>query len=131
MPASGPIGLIVGNSAGGDFFKCGKPGDRLAGLRKRNGSPDKGTDSGRDLHQALIKQDYLRPVDRSADGTAGVNGLNGCLQLIRSYPFERRSRQQVVFGFINYRSRPASGVLLVERYKLAVAGVACSTAGFT
>ena len=60
-----------------------------------------------------------------------MDGLNGCLQLIAPHAFERRRRPEVFFSFFNHWSRPAGGVLLVERDKFAVACDARSMAGFT
>jgi hypothetical protein len=67
--------------------------------------------------------------DAPAAGAAGVNGLNGGLQLIASHAFERRSRKQKPFSFCNHRLRPESGVLLVERYILAIVCIARSPTG--
>src|SRR5262249_40166339 len=103
MPASGPIGLVTGNPIGRNLFKRGKTGGRLDRLRLRYGPPDQCADSWRDSRQTLIEQEYLLPIDRSTDGAAGVNGLNGRLQLIAPQAFERCSRPQMTFGFGHQR----------------------------
>jgi hypothetical protein len=40
MSARGPIGLVVGDSAGGNLIERGESGGRLARLGERNGSPN-------------------------------------------------------------------------------------------
>src|SRR5919109_2708062 len=80
MPARGPIGLVGGNSTGGNFFRRGKSGGGVTRLRDRNSTTDERTDSGRDLRETFIEQRDLRPVDDSTDSPVGMNGLNGCLQ---------------------------------------------------
>src|ERR1041384_496629 len=130
MPAGGPVGLIVGNFIRGDFFESGKTTAGIARLRKRNGSPDKRADSWRDSHQTFVKQNDFLPIYFAADNSMGVNGLNGCLQLITTHAFERRSRAQVFFSFVDHGSRPESGILAVERNKLSSAAVACPAPSF-
>ena len=66
MSARRPKGLVVGNSAGRNFFKRGESRCRLPRLRQRNGPADQRTDARPDLHQAFIKQDDLGPLDPSA-----------------------------------------------------------------
>src|SRR5215813_1897796 len=65
MPASGPIGLVTGNTVGRNLFKRGKTGGRLDRLRLRYGPPDQCADSWRDSRQTLIEQEYLLPIDPS------------------------------------------------------------------
>src|SRR5262249_60980160 len=76
MPARGPIRLIAGDAVRGNLFERGKTGGRPDRLRHRYGPPDQRADSGRDSRQTIIEQEYLLPVDASADGAVGVNGLN-------------------------------------------------------
>src|SRR6266581_785987 len=95
MPARRPIGLVVDDSAGRNLFQRGKSGGGIARLRDGNSSADERTDSGRNFHQPLIKQNNLRPVDAATDSPTIVNGLNGRLQLIASHLFERCSRPQM------------------------------------
>src|SRR5215831_16968282 len=131
MPASGPIRLIAGDGVRGNLFERGKTGGRLDRLRHRYGPPDQRADSGRDSRQTIIEQEYLLPVDASADGAVGVNGLNGRLQLIAPHAFEHRSRPQMAFRFGHQRPGPKRGVLLIEWHELAAARVTRRAPSFT
>src|SRR5262249_33574528 len=131
MPASGPKGLVIGDAVRGNLFERGKTGGGLDRLRHRYGPPDQRADSGRDSRQTLIEQEYLLPVDASANGAVGVNGLNGRLQLIAPHAVERRSRPQMAFRFGRQRAGPKRGVLLIERRELAAARVTRRAPSFT
>src|SRR5207244_9140275 len=95
MAACGPIGLVIRCLVRGNLFKGGKSNTWFAGLRNRNGSPNKRTNPGRDSHQALVEQGDFLPIDVPGFRSISVNRLNGSFQLIASHALEGGSRVQM------------------------------------